>query len=61
MNINDSDVMEFMAEQESQYLESASFFAEKLKERLRFGHKNYGDPLPWQKTHNLFRLRPARS
>ena len=57
--IDDKVVSEFLAEQESQFIESPSFFRHALIERITIGREEFGDPLPWSKTQSSFRLRPG--
>ena len=56
--LNDVDFMEFVGKLESQYLVSLSDYHSEIKERFSGEVNDYGDPMPWEKTHNLFRMRP---
>ena len=55
--IQDIDLLKFEALQQSQSIRPASDFMEEAMERLERGVKIYGDPMPWQKTHDDFRFR----
>jgi len=57
-NLNDIDFLKFVGKQESQFLEPASKFKEETHQIFEEGVLNFGDTLPWNKTHDLFRLRP---
>ena len=56
---DDAEVMEFLAGQESQFLESPTYFRDRVRDRLLLGVENFGDCLPWRKTMKLFRARPG--
>lgn len=55
--IDDNQIADFLADQESQFLESPSAFRDSVIKRLTQGVSAYGDPLPWNKTEHCFRLR----
>ena len=57
--ISDSDVMEFIGKQESQFFGKPSEWKDKVKARLRGEVSMRGDPLPWSKTHGKVALRPG--
>ena len=58
MNIlEDIDLLDFMARQESQSIKPAGDFIEEAIERLEQGPAVFGDPLPWTKTMDKFRFR----
>ena len=57
--LTDKDLGEFLAEQESQYIEQASFWRQCVVDRFENGKRIYGDKLPWSKTHAYVRLRPG--
>ncbi|MCP5015071.1 MAG: AAA family ATPase, partial [Ketobacter sp.] len=60
MNIlQDKDLLEFKANQESQTVCPAADFLEATIERVEQGVKVFGDPLPWEKTRDKFRFRPG--
>lgn len=50
---------DFEAHQEAQLLLPASRWADEAWERIESGPTMHGDPLPWPKTHDLFRMRPG--
>lgn len=58
-DINDVELADFMGSQESQFIDTVPAFADKTRERLRYGVTQYGDELPWSKTHTIVRLRPG--
>lgn len=59
VDISDSDVMDFLAEQESQEILSVDHWREALLERLDSPTQETGIKLPWPKTHPNVRLRPS--
>ena len=59
MNIlQDKDILEFAANQESQTVRSWNDFIDGAVKRVQAGTAVYGDPLPWFKTTDKFRFRP---
>ena len=58
-SIDDEAVANFLALQESQFIESPSYFRDALIERLTVGSQEFGDEMPWSKTAGCFRLRPG--
>ena len=58
-DINDPEVMEFLAEQESQWMESPVGVLDRVKKLLLIGDQQSGATLPWNKTHESFRMRPG--
>ena len=57
--IDDSiDYKSFLGQQQAQNTKPASAFVDELVKLGTLGVENYGDPLPWNKTRHLFRLRP---
>jgi len=60
MNIlEDKDMLEFTATQESQSVCPADDFRAATITRIAAGVKTYGDPMPWNKTESEFRFRPG--
>lgn len=57
--LDDIDFMEYVGSLEAQYLTHLGEFSEDIKERFKGGVSTYGDELPWDKTHDHFRLRPC--
>lgn len=55
----DDDLLNFMGEQESQYLINPSSLIEDVKKRIAGDESVKGDVLPWSKTHRFIRLRPG--
>ena len=55
--IKNKDFKEFIARQQSQSIRPSSDFVEDAMDRLENGVTAFGDPLPWQKTHDDFRFR----
>ena len=55
----DDDLLQFMGEQESQFLINPSELLSELKKRFLGQEKLTGDTLPWRKTQPYFRLRPG--
>lgn len=58
---DDEATQDFLAKQESQHVERPSLFKDKVKDRIRLGIQHYGDPMPWNKTHNKIRFRPGET
>jgi len=56
--INENDFIKFVGKQESQFIVSAKDFTDGVIERFN-GVQNFGDCLPWSKTHGKVRLRPS--
>ncbi len=56
---DDIDYLKFLAKQESQYIEKASAFTDKVLAELRGANGATGDTLPWEKTHQGILLRPG--
>ena len=57
--IDDSiDYRAFLAKQQAQNIRPASDFIDSTVKLLVLGDEQYGDPLPWRKTHKDIRLRP---
>lgn len=56
--LKDVDFMEYVGNLESQYLVSLSDYKDQIKERFSGEVNDFGDTLPWNKTHSQFRLRP---
>ena len=57
--LNDIDFIEFVGKLESQYLAHLSDCNAGIKERSGGANNNFGDVLPWAKTHENFRFRPC--
>jgi len=57
--LDDIDFLEFVGSLEKQYLAHLSDFRDEIADRFSGGICSYGDELPWQKTHDNFRLRPG--
>ena len=55
--IEDIELLDFMARQESQSIRPAADFIEEAMERLEQGPSVFGDSLPWNKTADRFRMR----
>lgn len=53
------DFLEFIGNQESQYLESASYWTDEVLDRMAGRGGTKGDLLPWPKTHTNVALRPS--
>lgn len=56
--LDDIDFIEFVGNLEAQYLASLSSVSAAIKERFSNGRVGFGDELPWNKTHENFRMRP---
>ena len=54
---SDKELLEFLGRQESQDIGWGNEYADDLVERIETGHILKGDKLPWEKTHNLIRLK----
>lgn len=60
MNIlEDAELLDFKATQESQAVCPADDFRAGTIERLSQGVTMFGDPMPWQKSTDKFRFRPS--
>ena len=59
LDFNDPALMDFLGIQQSQYLVQPEDILHKAIDLIHNGIENHGDPLPWYKTENCFRLRPA--
>ena len=57
--LEDSDLLEFVGRQESQFIVRPIELLEKIKGRLSSDGSVKGDLLPWSKTHNCVGLRPG--
>jgi len=57
--IDDIDFLKFVGKQESQFITNLSEFSDDIKNRFKHGINNFGDELPWNKTHEHFRMRPS--
>lgn len=57
--IRDEDFVEFLAEQQSQYLMPAIDFSELAIQAFEDGNLMPGLKLPWPKSHDKFALRPS--
>ena len=57
--LDDVDFMEFVGGLEEQYLIRLTDVSDDIVDRFSEGLDFYGDELPWQKTTDLFRLRPC--
>lgn len=55
----DDDLLNFMGEQESQFLIKPSSLIHEVQERILHGDVTRGDVLPWSKTHKYVGLRPG--
>lgn len=53
----DDDLLNFMGEQESQYLISPASLIHEVNERIQYGDQCAGEKLPWSKTQNSFGMR----
>ncbi len=58
-NDMDVDVLEFIGNQESQYLVGLEYFSDEVESLLSGEQKYVGATLPWRKTHNWIRFRPG--
>lgn len=56
-NVDFDAYADFVGNQESQFITSLSSHVETIAARLD-GTQNFGDPLPWSKSHGLVALRP---
>jgi len=56
---NDIDFLQFLANQESQYIEQASKWTDDVWAELIGDVEMTGDRLPWSKTHGCIALRPG--
>lgn len=59
VDFSDREVMDFLAEQESQEIRSADHWRDALLSRLETPLEASGIKLPWPKTHPNVRLRPG--
>jgi len=57
--LDDTDLLEFMGTQESQFFVQPSELLDKIKARLNHDGSVAGDLLPWSKTHKCVGLRPG--
>lgn len=57
--IIDDDLLQFMGEQESQYLINPSTLTPEVQDRIARTDTTRGDLLPWSKTHGTIGLRPG--
>ena len=57
--IEDIDLRQFMARQESQSIRPVTDFVEDAVQRLENGVGQFGDAMPWSRTADKFRFRPA--
>jgi twinkle protein len=55
--LKDIDFMEYVGKLESQYVVRLSDMKDEIYDRMESGVSEYGDGLPWNKTHEKFRLR----
>jgi len=53
------EYLELVAKQESQSIHQLSDAVDGIWERMQNGPQTFGDPMPWEKTHNIFRFRPS--
>ena len=58
-NLNDVDFIQYVGKLEAQYLMYLSDSSEDVIERFGGSNGNFGDVLPWEKTHDNFRFRPS--
>jgi len=59
INLDDIDLVNFIGTQESQFIGQKSDWTEGVINRLQQGTATFGDPLPWSKCDERFRLRPG--
>ena len=61
MNVLPADIEyeRLLGKQESQYVRPLTDFRAEVAAYFEAGPSTFGDPLPWGKTHELFRLRPG--
>lgn len=57
--IKDVDFMEFVSNQQEAYIKPAFEFLDDAMLRIEQGVQQFGDPLPWQYTHDKMRFRPS--
>lgn len=57
--LDNIDFLNFVGKQESQWITDLSEQGDGIKDRFKNGVSNFGDALPWPKTHDHFRLRPG--
>lgn len=63
--LHDKDILnpelldDLAGQAEAQYLVSLDGYVDEVFERYSSGTGNYGQTLPWQKTHDVVRLRPG--
>jgi len=55
--LHDEDVLNLIAEQQSQFIGKASDWSEEVVQRLSGDLEVIGDPMPWQKTQDKIRHR----
>lgn len=55
----DGKLLEFTGHQQSQFIISKSETADETIARIANGGATFGDEMPWQKTHDNIRFRPA--
>jgi len=59
IKLDDIDLMKFVGTQESQFVATKDYWMTGVLERLKTGVQHFGDPLPWSKCDDKFRLRPG--
>lgn len=57
--IDDKEFRDFAGKLESAHIVGFDYFSDKVKQRIVNGVSHYGDRLPWPKTYDYVRLRPA--
>ena len=55
----DIELMDFLGMQEQQYIAPISDYIDEVKLRIATGPTQYGEKLPWKKTHDNVRFRPG--
>lgn len=59
VNYTDKDLLDFLGQQESQYVAWGDEYSDELCDYLANGKTLTGARLPWERTHDLFRVRPG--
>jgi len=59
LDFNDPQLMDFLGVQQSQFLVQPNDIVDQAIAEIQQGVELVGDSLPWQKTHNSFRMRPG--
>ncbi len=59
LRLDDPELLDFMGDQEAQFLEKPEYFLDEVLQELSHDGSHFGDCLPWDKTTQQFRMRPG--